>query len=107
MSTQQIATPSRSLRAIIIVALLLVVLAVGAVTAVRLFPASASGQAVGEATGLIEFRAGERASMAQQADETKALIEFRADERASSSQAGDVGRNGSPNRTNPDRPSPR
>jgi hypothetical protein len=87
MSAQQIATPSRPLRALVIAALLVVALVVGAVTAVRLFPASANGQAVGETTGLIQFRAGERASMTQQAGETKALIEFRAGERASSSQA--------------------
>ena len=107
MSAQQIATPSRPPRALIIAAVLLIALAVGAVTAVRLFPASASGQAVGETTGLIQFRAGERASMAQQAGETKALIEFRAGERANSSQAGGQQSPGSPHRTSPGRTGPR
>ena len=65
MPVQQIAAPSRGIRGLIVVALLLSILAVGAVTAVKLFPASASGQAAGEATGLIQFRAGERASVEQ------------------------------------------
>jgi hypothetical protein len=89
MSAQQIAAPSHSFRALIIVALLLVALAVGAVTAVNLFPAAASVQQAGDSSGLIQFRAGERASMAQGAGEAKALIQFRAGERASLTIAGD------------------
>jgi hypothetical protein len=86
---QQTAVPRHRRTTLVAVALLLVVLAVGAVTAVRLFPTSASGQAGAETTSLIEFRAGERASLTQAGDEATSLIEFRAGERASLRQAGD------------------
>jgi hypothetical protein len=111
MSAQQIASPSRPIRALVIVALLLVALAVGAVTAVNLFPARASvqAQAANESTSLNAFRAGERDSLSRsaidggvvrararaqafelrrQAAESASLIEFRAGERASLTQAG-------------------
>jgi hypothetical protein len=85
MSAQQVAAPTRGLRALLIVALLLLALAVGAVTAVRLFPATASVSApAADATqSLIQFRASERVSQAQGADATQSLIQFRASERVS------------------------
>ncbi len=86
---QQTAAPSHRRTTLVAVALLLVVLAVGAMTAVRLFPASASGRVADETRSLIEFRAGERASFTQVADETTSLIEFRAGERASLTQVAD------------------
>ena len=72
MAAQQIEAPSRRRTSLIAVALLLVALAlaVGLVTAVNLFPATASGQAADEWKSLIEFRAGERASLTQAADQT-------------------------------------
>ena len=84
MSAQQIAAARHRRRAFIVVALLLVALAVGSVTAVNLFPARASqrplagavgtaalAQAADESTRMNEFRAGERASLTQAAGETK------------------------------------
>jgi hypothetical protein len=87
MSAQQVREPNYRLRALSAVALLVVVLAIGAVTAVNLFPTAASGQATDATKALVEFRAGERASLSQTSDERNALIEFRAGERASLSQA--------------------
>ena len=70
---QQIEAPSRRRTSLIAVALLLVALAlaVGLVTAVNLFPTRASGQVGDETRSLIEFRAGERASLTQAAEETR------------------------------------
>ncbi len=84
--TQQIAAPRYRRTALIVVALLLVALAVGAVTAVNLFPARADQQAADESTRMNEFRAGERASLTQAASQTTSLNEFRAGERASLTQ---------------------
>ena len=60
---QQVAAPRQRRTALIVVALLLFALSVGAVTAVNLFPARASRQAADEWTRVNEFRAGERASL--------------------------------------------
>ena len=73
MAAQQIEAPTRRRTTLIAVGLLLVALAVGAVTAVRLFPAEATQRPV-----------------AGSAAETRSLIEFRADERASLTQAADA-----------------
>jgi hypothetical protein len=62
---QQVAAPRHRRTALIAVALLLVALGVGAVTAVNLFPTQASTQVADEWTRMNEFRAGERASSTQ------------------------------------------
>jgi hypothetical protein len=98
MSAYPTAERTRGPRVLIAVALLLVALAVGAVTAVNLFPTAASGKATDPTKALIEFRAGERAGLTQAADETTSLIEFRADERASLTQAADPKKYGPPGR---------
>jgi len=102
MSVQQIAAPSHRRRTLIAVALLLVALAVGAVTAVRLFPAAATERpfagAADESTRMNEFRAGERASLTQPADESTRMNEFRAGERASLTQPADQTKYGPPGR---------
>jgi hypothetical protein len=100
MSAQQVAAPTRGLRALLIVALLLLALAVGAVTAVRLFPATASVSApAADATqSLIQFRASERVSGAPVAGEATSLNEFRAGERASGAQAANATKFGPPGR---------
>jgi hypothetical protein len=86
---QHVAAPRHRRTALIVVALLLVALGVGAVTAVNLFPAKASGQVADESTRMNEFRAGERASLTQVADESTRMNEFRAGERASLTQVAD------------------
>jgi hypothetical protein len=102
MSSQQIAASSHRGRTLIAVALLLVALAVGAVTAVRLFPAAATVRpfagAADETRSLNEFRAGERADLTQATDETRSLNEFRAGERADLTQATDETKYGPPGR---------
>ena len=75
MLAQSSETPSRRRTTFIAVALLLVALAVGAVTAVRLFPAAATQNPVAGAaaatTSLDAFWAEERGGPTQAATETK------------------------------------
>jgi hypothetical protein len=102
MAAQQIAAPSHRRRTLIAVALLLVALAVGAVTAVRLFPAAATVRpfagAADETRSLNEFRAGERPGLTQAADDTRSLNEFRAGERPGLTQAANPKKYGPPGR---------
>ena len=102
MSAQRIAAPRHRRRALIAVALLLVALAVGAVTAVRLFPAAATERplagAAEETTSLDAFRAEERGGPTQAAEETTSLDAFRAEERGGPTQAAEETKYGPPGR---------
>jgi hypothetical protein len=99
MPAQHTAEPSHRRNGVIAVAILLLALAVGSVTAVNLFPTSASGrpvaeplrpsfaaQAVDQAAVLERFRAQERAEPAQAVDRAAVLERFRAQERAEPAQ---------------------
>jgi DMSO/TMAO reductase YedYZ molybdopterin-dependent catalytic subunit len=103
MSAQQTPAPRHRRTAFVAVALLLVALTVGAVTAVHMFPTSASERSLAEpprpmfpaaaadrAATLERFRAQERADPAQAADRAATLERFRAQERADPAQAGRI-----------------
>jgi hypothetical protein len=79
MTVQQVSAPRYGRRALIAVGLLLVALAVGSVTAVKLFPTKAS-----EASLALPNRP---ALAAQGTDQAAVLERFRAEERGNSAQA--------------------